>query len=61
MLPYASGDIVSPISCAFSCIIAISHSLCLDVHLDSVDVDDVAPPTIKLNYAKRYASLLSSF
>ena len=29
--------------------------------LDSVDVDDVAPPTLKLNDAKRRASLLSSF
>ena len=33
----------------------------LNVDLDSVDVDDVAPPTIKLSDAKRHASLLSSF
>ena len=30
----------------------------VDLHL--VDVDDVAPPTIKLSDAKRHASLLSS-
>jgi hypothetical protein len=29
-----------------------------DVHL--VDVDDVAPPTVKLSEAKRHASLLSN-
>ena len=33
----------------------------LNVDLDSVDVDDVAPPTVKLSDAKRHASLLSSF
>ena len=33
----------------------------LDVDLDSVDVDDVAPPTIKLSDVERRASLLSSF
>ena len=33
----------------------------LNVDLHSVDVDDVAPPTIKLSDAKRHASLLSSF
>jgi hypothetical protein len=33
----------------------------LNVDLDFVDADDVAPPTIKLSDAKRYASLLSSF
>jgi hypothetical protein len=32
----------------------------LDVDLHSVDVDDVAPPTVKLNDAKRHASLLSN-
>ena len=26
-----------------------------------VDVDDVAPPTVKLSDAKRHASMLSSF
>ena len=36
-------------------------SFCLNVDLDSVDVDDVAPPTVKLSDAKRHASLLSSF
>ena len=33
----------------------------LYVDLDSVDVDDVAPLTVKLSDAKRHASLLSSF
>jgi hypothetical protein len=33
----------------------------LNVDLHSVDVDDVAPPTIKLSGAKCHASLLSSF
>ena len=33
----------------------------LNVDLDSVDVDDVAPPTLKLCDVKRHASLLSSF
>ena len=31
----------------------------LNVHLHSVDVDDVTPPTIKPCDAKRHASLLS--
>ena len=33
----------------------------LDVDVHSVDVADVAPPTLKLNDAKRHASLLSNF
>ena len=33
----------------------------MNVELDSIDVDDVAPPTIKLSDAQRHASLLSSF
>jgi hypothetical protein len=33
----------------------------LNVDLHSVDVDDVAPPTVKLSDAKRHASLLSNF
>jgi hypothetical protein len=33
----------------------------LNVVLNSVDVDDVVPPIIKLSDAKRHASLLSSF
>ena len=33
----------------------------LIVDLDPIDVDDVAPPTVKLTDAKRHASLLSSF
>jgi hypothetical protein len=33
----------------------------LKVDLHAVDVDDVAPPTIKLSDAKRHASLLSNF
>ena len=32
-----------------------------NVHSHSVDVDDVAPPTIKLSDAKHHASLLSNF
>ena len=34
---------------------------CLNVDLDLINVDDVAPPAIKPNDAKRHASLLSSF
>ena len=33
----------------------------LNVDLDSLDVDDVAPPIVKLSDAKRHASWLSSF
>jgi hypothetical protein len=33
----------------------------LNVDLDLVNVDDVAPPTVKLSDVKRHASLLSSF
>jgi hypothetical protein len=33
----------------------------LNFDLDLIDVDNVAPPTIKLSDAKRHASLLSSF
>ena len=33
----------------------------LNVDLDSIDVDDVAPPIIKLSDAKRHTWLLSSF
>jgi hypothetical protein len=33
----------------------------LNVDLHSVDVDDVAPPTIKFSDAKRHASLLPNF
>jgi hypothetical protein len=33
----------------------------LNVDLHSVDVDDVAPPTVKLSDAKRHASSLSNF
>ena len=38
---------------------AQGFDLNVDVHL--VDVDDVAPPIIKLSNAKRHASLLSNF
>ena len=31
------------------------------IRVTSVDVDDVAPPTLKLSDAKRHATLLSSF
>ena len=33
----------------------------LNVDFHSVDVDDVAPPTVKLSDAKHHASLLSNF
>ena len=33
----------------------------LNVHLHFVDVDDVAPPIIKLSDARRHASLSSNF
>jgi hypothetical protein len=33
----------------------------LNVDLPSIDVDDYAPPTVKLSDAKRHASLLSNF
>jgi hypothetical protein len=38
-----------------------AHGSDLNVDLHSVDVDDVAPPTIKLSDVKRHASLLSNF
>jgi hypothetical protein len=41
---------------------SIMHkALILMLILHSIDVDDVAPPTIKFNDAKRHASLLSNF
>ena len=33
----------------------------LNVDMHSIDVDNVAPPTVKLSDAKHYASLLSNF
>ena len=33
----------------------------LNVDLDSIDMDDVAPPTVKFSDVKRHVSLLSSF
>ena len=43
--------------------LGINHAQGFDLNVDlhSVDVDRVAPPTIKLSDAKRHASLLSSF
>ena len=38
---------------------ALDFDLYIDLH--SIDVDNVAPPTINLSDAKRHASLLSSF
>ena len=38
-----------------------AQDLDLNVKLDSLNVDDVVPPTIKLNDDKSHASLLSSF
>ena len=33
----------------------------LDVDLHSIDMDDVAPPIVKLSDAKHHVSLLSNF
>jgi hypothetical protein len=43
--------------------LGINHAQGFDLHVDlhSVDVDDVAPPIIKLSNAKCHASLLSNF
>ena len=43
--------------------LGVNHAQDFDLNVDlhSVDVDDVAPPTIKLGDAKCHASLLSSF
>jgi hypothetical protein len=43
--------------------LGINHAQGFDhtVDLHSVDVDDVAPPIIKLSDAKHHASLLSNF
>ena len=43
--------------------LGINHAQGFDLNVDlhSVDVDDVARPTIKRSDAKRYASLLSNF
>ena len=38
---------------------SVHFDLNVDLHL--VNVDDVAPPTVKLSDAKHHASLLSSF
>jgi hypothetical protein len=43
--------------------LGINHAQGFDrnVDLHPLDVDDVAPPTVKLSDAKRHASLLSNF
>ena len=43
--------------------LGINHAQGFDLNVDlhSVDVDDVAPPTIKLSDAKHHALLLSNF
>jgi hypothetical protein len=43
--------------------LGVNHAQGFDLNVDlhSVDVDDVAPPTVKLSDAKRHASLLSNF
>jgi hypothetical protein len=43
--------------------LGINHAQGFDLNVDlhSVDVDDVAPPIVKLSDAKRHASLLSIF
>ena len=38
-----------------------AQRLCSQVHLDLVDVNDVAPTIVRHNDVKRHASLLSSF
>jgi hypothetical protein len=42
--------------------LGITHTQGFDLNIDlhSIDVDDVAPPAIKLSDAKRHASLLSN-
>jgi hypothetical protein len=43
--------------------LGINHAQGFDLNVDlhSLDVDDVAPPTVKLSDAKRHASLLFNF
>ena len=43
--------------------LGINHAQNFDLNVDLhlVDVDDVAPPTVKLSDAKRHALLLSNF
>jgi hypothetical protein len=43
--------------------LGINHAQGFDLNVDlhSINVDDVAPPTIKLSDTKRHASLLSNF
>src|ERR1700737_3969170 len=43
--------------------LGVNHAQGFDLNVDlhSVDVDDVAPPTVKLSDAKHHASLLSNF
>jgi hypothetical protein len=43
--------------------LGINHAQGFDLNVDlhSVDVDDVAPPTVKLSDVKRHASLLFNF
>ena len=43
--------------------LGINYAQCFDLNVDlhSINVDDVAPPTVKLSDAKRHASLLSNF
>jgi hypothetical protein len=47
--------------------LGINHAQGFDLNVDlhsfvhSLDVDDVAPPTVKLSDAKRHASFLSNF
>ena len=41
--------------------LGINYAQGFDLVIYIVDVDDVAPPTIKLTHANRHASLLSNF
>ena len=44
-------------------VLGINHAQGFDLNIDlhSIDVDDVAPPTVKLSDVKHHASLLSNF
>ena len=41
----------------------VNHAQCFDLNVDlhSIDVHDVAPPTVKFSDAKHHALLLSNF
>jgi hypothetical protein len=63
ILDNASSQVVSSAKVSKSHGLGINYAqgFDLNVHMHSIDVDDVAPPTVKLSDAKRHASLLSDF